>query len=187
MISTSDFEKGIILNIDGQPWLITDFSYMNPGKGGAVYRTKLKNIKSGKFIKMTFKSGEEFETMEKEYKKAIYLYSDRRNSVFITNDTKERISFPLENTQNKIKFITGNSEVNLLYIDGELLSVEIPIKVDLKVVEVEQSIKGSTVANFMKKAKLETGLEISVPMFIEQGDIVRLNTDSGEYTERVSK
>lgn len=177
----------MILNIDGQPWLIADFSYMNPGKGGAVYRMKLKNLKTGKFIERTFKSGEEFDTMEKEYKDATYLYSDRRASVFLTKDTKERISVPLEVTQDKVKYIIQNSEVRLLYIDNELLSVEIPIKVVLKIVEAEQAVKGNTATNVMKKAKVETGAEIDVPMFIEAGDAISINTETGEYVERASK
>jgi elongation factor P len=187
MISTSDFQKGLILDIDGQPWLIADFSYMNPGKGGAVYRMKLKNLKSGKFVERTFKSGEEFETMEKEYKDATYLYSDRKNSVFLTKNDKQRLSIPLELAQDKVKYITQNSDVKLLYVNNELLSVEIPIKVDLKVVEAEQSVKGNTATNVMKKAKVETGIEIDVPMFIEAGDIISVNTETGEYGGRVTK
>jgi elongation factor P len=187
MISTSDFTKGIILNLDGSPWLLADFSYMNPGKGGAVYRTKLKNLKTGKFIERTFKSGEEFEVMEKEYKDATYLYSDRRTSVFLTKNDKQRLSVPLESTQDKVKYITPNSEVRLLYVNEELLSVEIPIKVELKVTEAEQSVKGNTATNVMKKAKLETGIEIDVPMFIETGDTISINTETGEYVERANK
>jgi elongation factor P len=187
MISTSDFEKGMILNIEGQPWLIADFSYMNPGKGGAVYRMKLKNLKTGKFIERTFKSGEEFEAVEKEYKDASYLYSDRKNSVFLTKADKQRISIPLEAAQDKVRFIKQNSDVRLLYVNNELLSVEIPIKVELKVIEAEQAVKGNTATNVMKKAKVETGIEIDVPMFIEAGDTISINTDTGEYAERVSK
>lgn len=187
MISTSDFEKGMILNIDGQPWTIVDFSFMNPGKGGAVYRTKLKNIKTGNFIERTFKSGEEFDYMEKEFKDAAYLYSDRQNSVFLIKDSKQRVSIPLDATRDKIKYITPNSDVKLLYIDDELISLEIPIKVDLKVIEAEQAIKGNTATGVMKKVKVETGLEINAPMFINQGDTIRINTDTGEYIERVSK
>ncbi|MFH1894492.1 MAG: elongation factor P [Patescibacteria group bacterium] len=185
MISTSDFEKGLILNLDSQPWLIVDISFMSPGKGGAVYRTKLKNLKSGNFIERTFKSGEEFKTMELTYKKAAYLYSDRRNSVFLADD-KQRISLPLEMTADKIKYIKQNSEVKLMYVDAELLAVEIPIKVDLKVTEAEQAAKGNTATNVPKKIKVETGLELNAPMFIKAGDIIRINTETGEYVERAS-
>ena len=187
MVSTSDFEKGRILKNDVVSWLIVDFSFMNPGKGGAVYRTKLKNLKSGNFIERTFKSGEEFEIMEKEYKDATYLYSDRQNSVFLAKKDNQRISIPLESVQDKIKYIIQNSDVKLLYIDEELLSVEIPIKVDLKVIEAEQAIRGNTATNVMKKVKVETGLELNAPLFIDQGDVIRINTDTGEYIERVSK
>ncbi|MFH1401760.1 MAG: elongation factor P [Parcubacteria group bacterium] len=187
MISTSDFEKGMILKIDSQPWMIADFSFMNPGKGGAVYRMKLKNLKSGNFIERTFKSGEEFETMELEYKKATYLYSDKRNSVFLVPDANQRISLPLETVQDKIGFIKQNSEVKLMYVDAELLSVEIPIKVELRVIEAEQAIKGNTATNTLKKIKVETGIELDAPMFIETGDVIRINTETGKYAERVSK
>ena len=186
MISTSDFEKGLILNIDGSPWMIVDISFMNPGKGGAVYRTKLKNLKTGNFVERTFKSGEEFDVMEQEYKTASYLYSDRKNSVFLTAPDKQRISMPLETTQDVTKYIKQNTEIDLMYIDGELLSVKIPIKVELKVIEAEQAIRGNTATGVMKKIKVETGYELDAPMFIEAGDVVRINTDTGKYAERAS-
>ena len=187
MISTSDFEKGLILNIDSQPWMIIDISFMNPGKGGAVYRTKLKNLRSGNFVERTFKSGETFDTVELERKKASYLYSDRHDSVFLIKDGNKRVSVPLETSQDKIKYIKQNSELELAYIGDELISIMIPIKVDLKVIEAEQAVRGNTATGVLKKAKVETGAELDVPMFINQGDIIRINTEKEEYVERISK
>jgi elongation factor P len=186
MISTSDFEKGLILDIDGQPWMIADISFMNPGKGGAVYRTKLKNLKSGNFIERTFKSGEQFNTMDLEYKKATFLYSDRKSSVFLADTDKQRIPVPLEAAEDKVKYLKQNSPVDLAYIGSELITVRIPIKVDLKVIEAPPAFKGDTATGGMKKVKLETGIEINVPLFIEQDEVIRINTDTGEYVERAN-
>ena len=187
MISTSDFEKGIILKIDTQPWMIVDFDFMNPGKGGAVYRTRLKNLKTGSVVERTFKSGETFEEIEQERKNAKYLYSDRRNSVFLVEENNQRVSVPIETAQEKVKYLKPNSELELIYLEGELISISIPIKVDLKVVEAEQAVRGNTATNVMKKVKVETGLELNAPMFIESGDTIRINTDTGQYIERANK
>ena len=187
MISTSEFKKGIILKIDSQPWLIVDYHFFNPGKGSAFVRVKLKNLKSGKFIERAFKSGEEFEEVETERKKAVYLYSDRRNSVFLLKEENQRISLPLETTQDKILYLKQNSEVDLVFIEGEVVSLNIPIKVELEVIEAPPVFKGNTVSGNLKKVKLETGLEINTPFFVEKGDIIRINTETGEYVERVNK
>lgn len=146
----------------------------------------MKNLKSGKFIERTFKSGEEFEEIELEYKKASYLYSDRQNSVFLMKETNQRISLPFESTQEKIRYIKPNTEVSLAYIDGKLASLDIPIKVELEVIEAPPSFKGDTATGGLKKVKLETGLEINVPLFIEAGEVIRVNTETGEYVERVN-
>jgi len=187
MISTAEFKKGIILNIESQPWMIIDYQFFSPGKGSAFVRVKLKNIKTGKFVERAFKSGEEFEEVEVERKKAVYLYNDRRNSVFLLKDDNQRISLSIEMTQDKVIYLKQNSEIDLVYIGGEIISLNIPIKVGLKVIEAPPSFKGNTVTGGLKKVKLETGMEINVPIFIEEGDIIRINTETGEYVERVSE
>lgn len=187
MISTDKFEKGIILNIESQPWMIIGYQFFSPGKGSAFVRVKLKNIKTEKFVERTFKSGEEFEEVEVERKKAVYLYNDRKNSAFLLKDADQRILLPLEPNQEKVKYLKQNSEVDLIYIDGEIISINIPIKVELKVIEAPPGFKGNTVTGGLKKVKLETGLEINVPIFIKEGDIIRINTETSEYVERANE
>jgi len=174
------------LNIESQPWMVIDYHFFSPGKGAAFVRIKIKNIKTGKTVERAFKSGEEFEEMEVEYKKAVYLYSDHRNSVFLMKDSNQRIPLPFEMTQDKIVYLKQNTEVELMYLNGEIISFRIPIKVELKVTEAPPGFKGNTATGGLKKVKLETGLEINTPLFIEEGDIIRINTETGEYVERAS-
>ncbi|HOK35454.1 MAG TPA: elongation factor P [Candidatus Pacearchaeota archaeon] len=187
MISTSDFQKGIVIKIQSEPWMIVNYEYTHPGKGASFVRTKLRNLKTGKLLERTFKSGERFEEVELEFRKGTYLYSDRRNSVFQLKESKERISLPLELTQDKIKYLKQGSEVDLIYIDGKLSDLNIPIKVDLKVAESPPDFKGNTAGSAFKLVKLETGLNVEVPIFIKEGEIIRINTETGEYVERVSQ
>ena len=187
MISTTEFKKGIIIEIESQPWMVMDHQFFSPGKGSAFTRTKLKNIKTGKFVERVFKSNEQFEEIEAEYKKAVYLYSDHKNSVFLLKDDNQRIPLPSELTQNKVIYLKQNSEVELTYINEEIISLNIPIKVELKVVEAPPGFKGNTATGGLKKVKVETGLEIDTPLFIKEGDIIRINTETGEYSEKASQ
>jgi len=187
MVSTSDFEKGLVIEIEDQPWVIVDFQFVSPGKGAAFFRTKLKNLKTGKVVERTFKSGERFEEMEFEYKKATYLYHDRQNAVFSLKENNQRVSLPLINVENKIRYLKQNSEIDLIYIDNELMDINLPKKVNLKIIEAAPATKGNTATNAYKTVKVETGLEVNVPLFIKEGEIIRINTETGEYVERVNE
>ncbi|MCX6737006.1 MAG: elongation factor P [Candidatus Parcubacteria bacterium] len=187
MISTSDFTKGMILNIEDQPWVIVDFQFVSPGKGSAFFRTKLKNMKTEKVVERTFKSGEKFEESELTYKKASYLYSDRQNSVFLIKNDNQRVSLPIDSVKDKVIYLRQNSDIDLLYVDDELLSLNIPKKVSLKITEAAPAIKGNTSGGAFKTVKLETGLEVNVPIFIKEGEVIRINTESGEYVERANE
>lgn len=184
MISTNDFSKGIVLKINNEPWQIIDYQFVNPGKGSAFTRTKLKNLKNGKVIEKAFKSGERFEELELEYKKALYLYKDRQNAVFQLKENGQRVSLPLLVVSEEVKWLKEKSEVDLIYIDGQLFSLNIPKKVSLKVIEAPPAIKGDTATSAFKIVKLETGVEVKVPIFIKEGEVIRVNTETGEYTER---
>jgi|YelNatPaOPRAMG01_1025707.scaffolds.fasta_scaffold00696_22 elongation factor P len=184
MISTNDFSKGIVIAINNEPWQIIDYQFVNPGKGAAFTRTKLKNLKNGKVIEKAFRSGERFEEVELEYKKAIYLYHDRQNAVFQLKENNQRVSLPLEIASESIKWLREKADVDLIYIDGRLSNVNLPKKVSLKVIEAPPAIKGDTATGAFKTVKLETGVEVKVPIFIKEGEIIRVNTETGEYTER---
>jgi elongation factor P len=183
MVSTSEFEKGMVIEVDNEPYLILDYQFVKPGKGTAFVRTTLKHVKTGKVIEKSFRSQERFEEMDLDYKKATYLYSDRQNSVFL-DQNNQRISIPRSLTESKIPYLKEKSEVQLVYLEDELIDVKIPIKIKLKVVEAPPAIKGDTVTGATKTVTLETGLKINVPIFIKEGEEIIINTETGEYVER---
>lgn len=184
MISTSDFEKGIVIKVDGQPWQILDFQFYKPGKGGAVMRTKLKNFQTGKVVDKTFRSGDKFEELDVDYQDALYLYSDRHNSVFQSEEDGERISFPREQLSSQIPFLKEKSKVKIVFLEDKPTEIVIPKKVALQVKEAPPAIKGSTATAATKTAVLETGLKVDVPIFIKEGETIIVNTDSGKYVGR---
>lgn len=184
MRSTNEFEKGIVLKIENEPWQIVDYHFVNPGKGAAFTRTTIKNMKTGKVVERAFKSGEEFEEIELERKNGTYLYKDRKNAVFMLNDTKQRISFPLEQLQWELNFLKENTPVTIIYLDEEPHGILIPAKMELKVVEAPPAIKGNTATGGKKVVVLETGYGVNAPLFIEQDDVLIINTQTGEYCEK---
>jgi len=184
MISTSDFEKGMVINVNSDLWQIVNFEFYKPGKGGAVMRTKLKNFKTGKILEKTFRSGDKFEAIEIEYQSAFYLYSDRKSAVFQLKDSKERISFPLEKIKELIQFLKEESEVSIIFLDEKPININIPTKIELKVVEAPPAIKGNTVSGATKTVTLETGIKINTPIFIKEGDIIIINTETISYVAR---
>jgi len=184
MISTSDFEKGMVIKVNGEPWQIVNFEFYKPGKGGAVMRTKLKNFQTSKVLEKTFRSGDKFEEIEVDYRPALYLYSDRKSSVFQLKDNNERISFSLEKTKDLIQFLKEKSEVSIVFLDEKPININIPTKVELKVIEAPPAIKGNTVSGAIKTVVLETGLKINTPIFIKEGDILIINTETISYVAR---
>jgi len=185
MISTSDFEKNMVIKVNGEPWQIVNFEFYKPGKGGAVMRTKLRNFQTGKVLDKTFRSGDKFQEVEIEYQPALYLYSDRKSSVFqLENNNKERINFDLEQTKDLIRFLKEKSEVSIVFLNEKPISINLPTKVELKVVEAPPAIKGNTVSGAIKTVTLETGLKINTPIFIKEGDILIINTETVSYVAR---
>lgn len=184
MISTSDFEKGMIIKVEGQPWQILKFQFYKPGKGGAVMRTELKNFQTGKVLQKTFRSGDKFEEIEVDYQPAIYLYSDRKSSVFQLKNSKQRINFDLEKTKDLIQFLKEKGEVSIVFLDEKPININIPTKVELKVIEAPPAIKGNTVSGATKTVTLETGLKINAPIFIKEGEVLIINTETTSYVAR---
>lgn len=186
MLYTSDLDKGTIIKLNNKIYQITQIQSFHLGRGGGYTRVTLKNLESGETIKQTFKSGQKFEDVDLEYKEASYLYHDRNSGVFLDNN-KQRISVPLSVIESKIPYLVQNSVVQLAYCDNKLIGIKLPPKVDLKVTQSPTFIKGNTAAPTGKTVTLETGLKINVPVFINQGDVIRINTETGKYTERVTK
>lgn len=185
MISTSDFKNGTIFEWDNRIWQVVWFQHHKPGKGGAVMRLKIKNLKTGDIIERTFKSGESFPEGELLRKKKTYSYTDGDKVHFVDSETYEDMEIRKEQLGDIYGFLMENMDVEALYLNGEFLSIQLPASVTLKVMETVPGVKGNTVSNTMKPATLETGLEIKVPLFINEGDVVKVDTRTSEYVERV--
>jgi elongation factor P len=186
MADTSDFRNGLIIKFKNDLYTISEFQHVKPGKGGAFVRTKLKNLRNGKVLDNTFRSGESVDTVRVERKKYQFLYKEPNGLVLMDNDNYEQITVASEYFGDGERFLKESEEVELLLDDKDaIILVELPVFVQLKVVETEPGYRGDTATNVMKPAKLETGAEIQVPLFINEGDLLKIDTRTGEYSERV--
>jgi elongation factor P len=185
MADTSDFRNGLIIKFKNDLYSIVEFQHVKPGKGGAFVRSTLKNLRNGRVLENTFRSGEKIEIVRVERRKYQYLYSDGDSLVCMDNETYEQINILKNLFSDGLKYLKENEEVEILFNGSEIISVEIPIFINLKVVETEPGFKGDTATGAVKTAKLETGAQISVPLFINEGDVLKVDTRTGEYSERV--
>ncbi len=185
MISTADFKNGTVFEWDNRIWQVVWFQHHKPGKGGAVMRLKLKNMKTGDIIERTFKSGEEFREVELMRRRKQFSYLDGDRAHFIDSETYEDMEIHKDQLGRSFGFLTENMPVDALYLDGEFLNMQLPASVQMKVIQTVPGVKGNTVSNTMKPATLESGIEIHVPLFINEGDTVKVDTRSEEYIERV--
>ncbi len=186
MYSTSDFKKGLKLLIDDTPYTIVDFQHVKPGKGNQFTRTKLKNLLTGGNLERTIKSGEKFAVPDVEYKGVNFLYSDESGFHFMEPETFEQICLDKSILGNHAYFLTENLEVKLCFFNMRAVGVELPKSVQLKVSQTNPGHKGNTVSNTTKPATMQTGLVVQVPLHINEGDTLKVNTEGGgEYIERV--
>ncbi len=186
MADTSDFRNGLIIRFKGDPYVMVEFQHVKPGKGGAFVRTTLKNLKTGRVLENTFRSGESVEVIRVERRKYQYLYKEAENLVLMDNETYEQLYVQENLIGDGTLYLKEGEEVELLLDDKEqIISAEIPIFVYLKVTETEPGFKGDTASNTLKPAKVETGANVNVPLFINEGDVLKIDTRSGEYVERV--
>jgi len=184
MISTADFKNGVNIFVDGEPYQIIWFQNHKPGKGGAVMRTKLRHLTKGSIVDKTFKSGEKFENVDVERRKKQYLYPEGDTYVFMDLETYDQIHVTKELLGDGYKYLTANLEVGATYMEGKLVGIELPISVVLTITETEPGSRGNTVTNVLKAAKVETGATVQVPLFVKEGEKVRVDTRTGEYVER---
>ena len=175
-ISTTDFSTGITLDIDGGLFKLVDFQHVKPGKGGAFVRTKLKNRKTGQVLERTYRAGEKFKQAIIDSKNAQYLYSTGDQYCFMDNETFEQIFLPVSSMEDESQYMTENLDVKLQFYEGEIIGVEMPNFVELEVTATVPGVKGDTVSGGSKPATLETGLEVSVPLFINEGDCLKIDT-----------
>ena len=185
MISAGDFKNGITLEIDGNVCQIVEFQHVKPGKGSAFVRTKLKNVISGAVIEKTFNPSEKYPGAEIEKRDMQYLYEDGGLYYFMDNETYEQIPLNKEQIGDALKFMKENMDMKIVSYKGKVFAVEPPMFVELEVTYTEPGFSGNTTTTSGKPAKLENGLEISVPLFVEIGDKLRIDTRTGEYMERV--
>jgi elongation factor P len=184
MYSTAEFKKGLKIEIEGKPFLIVDFQHVKPGKGGAFVRTKLKNMINGRVTDQTFRSGEKVGRPDLEEKEMQYLYRDGDNFVFMDNVTYDQVYLSKDQLGEQYQFLQENINIKLLYYNKEPLDVELPNFVELTVTATEPGFKGDTATGGNKPATVETGAVIQVPLFISEGDRIRVDTRTGSYMER---
>jgi elongation factor P len=185
MASTSDFKNGLIIKFKNDLFSIVEFQHVKPGKGGAFVRTTLKNLKTGRVLENTFRAGEKVDTVRVERKKYQYLYRDGESLVCMDNETYEQMNIQIILFGDGVGFLKESEEIDILFNGSEIISVEIPVFTYLKVVETEPGFKGDTATGAVKPAMLETGIQINVPLFIEEGDLLKVDTRTGAYAERV--
>jgi elongation factor P len=185
MISTNQFRKGSAIRVDGKRFTILYFQHVKPGKGGAFVRTRLRNIDTGAVVERTFRAGEKVESVRTESRPMTYLYRDGDLLYFMDAETYEQLAVPEDVLDEAVGYIVPNSAVSVLSADGEVVSVEPPAHVDLEVAETDPGLKGDTATGGSKPATLETGLVVQVPLFVNVGDRVRVDTRTDEYLTRV--
>ena len=185
MASTSDFRNGLIINHKNNLWKIIEFLHVKPGKGGAFVRTKLKNIRTGQVVDETFRAGEKIETIRIEARNFNYLYNDGDLYYFMDNETFDQISLNIEKINDIKEFLIENTQTTIAFNGEDPIEVRIPQHMNLKVKQTDPGFKGDTAQGGTKPATLETGLIIQVPLFIEEGETVRIDTKDKRYIERV--
>jgi len=183
MINTSNFKNGITIVYDGSLYKIIYFQHVKPGKGGAFVRTKLKDLYSGATIEKTFRSGEKMEQAILETKKMQFLYRDQHYN-FMDMESYEQIQLNEDQVSGEKDYFLENMELSVVYHNEKPISIELPIFIEAKVIETEPGIKGDTVGTSFKPAKIETGAMVQVPLFINNGDIIKVDTRTGEYMTR---
>ena len=186
MVLAGDLRKGVTIEYDGRVWTVVDFLHVKPGKGAAFVRTTLKNVVDGKVLQITFNPTEKFENAVIETKKMTYSYSDGELYYFMDEEfNMEPLNY--EQVEDALKYIKENDPVTVKFYKGKAFSVDCENFVELLVTEAEPSVAGNTATNATKTVKLETGINMQVPMFVNEGDVIRIDTRTGEYMERVKK
>jgi elongation factor P len=185
MYSTAEFKKGLKIELDGVPYAIVDFQHVKPGKGGAFVRTKLKSLLTGRVLDQTFRSGEKVKRPDLMEREMQYLYREGDTFCMMDNETYEQIMITEDQVGEAGLYLTENLDVKILFFNQQPVGVELPLFVQLEVAQTEPGVKGDTAAGGTKPATLESGVTIQVPLFISEGERVKVDTRTGTYIERV--
>jgi elongation factor P len=185
LIATNQFKNGMHVEVDGTIFKIVEFQHVKPGKGGAFVRTKLRRVQDGAVIDRTFRAGEKFRPVRNESRRMQFLYSDGSDAHFMDTQTFEQLAVPEDSVRDSLQWIVPNEEVDMLYVDEQPSDVQVPSAVELTVTQTEPGVKGDTASGGGEKpATLESGVVVRVPLFVNEGDRVRVDTRSGAYVSR---
>lgn len=184
MLSMSEIKVGKVIQVNNEPFVVTKTDHHKMGRGGAVLKVKLRNLVSGSVLEKTYQGSEKAEEANTEKKKANFLYADEANANFMDNESYEQFTLSLDSIGEKRQYLKDGADVDVLYFDNNPVAINLPIKMDFKVVSAPPAVKGNSAGNVTKAVELETGATINAPLFINEGDIIRINTDTGEYVER---
>ena len=184
MISVNDFRTGLTILVDGNIFRVIDFQHVKPGKGAAFVRSKLRNLRNGNVVEKTFRAGEKVEKAMVENRKMQYLYAQGDEHVFMDLESYEQTTLAAAQIEDELKYLLENMELHIQSFQGEMIGIELPNTVTLVVAETEPGIKGDTASGGSKPAKMETGLMVNVPFFVNEGDKLIINTTDGSYVSR---
>lgn len=184
MISVNDLKTGLTLQLDNGLWSVVEFLHVKPGKGAAFVRSKLKNVETGQVVEKTFRAGEKVAKAMLDRREMQYLYKEGSEYVMMDNETYEQLQIPEDHIGDGIKYLKENMVVQVLMHDSRIIGIDIPAHVELEVVDTPPAEKGNTAQGGTKPAKLETGAVVNVPFFVQNGDIIRVDTRSNEYLDR---
>jgi elongation factor P len=185
MLELNEIKPGKVIEVNNEPYVVSKADHHKVARGGAVLKTKLKNLINGNILDKTFQGSDKAQEAETEKKKANFMYQDDSGLHFMDNNSYEQFSFELDQVGDKRKYLKDGIDVDVLYFDGKPVALDLPIKVELKVVSAPPGIKGDSAGSITKTVELETGASITAPLFVKEGDVVRVNTDTGDYVERV--
>jgi elongation factor P len=185
LISTNEIRNGAKIEVDGEPFIIVEFQHVKPGKGGAFVRTKLRSLKTGNVVDRTFRSGDKLEQPDIDEMEMQFLYSAEGQYFFMDTKSYEQIFILQEHLGESKNFLKENMVAKIIFYEGKPLSVELPIFVELKIVKTDPGVRGDTATGGTKVAIVETGANVKVPLYLEEGAVIKVDTRSGEYVERV--
>ncbi|EOS58095.1 MULTISPECIES: elongation factor P [Paenibacillus] len=184
MISVNDFKTGLTVEVDGDIYTVLEFQHVKPGKGAAFVRSKLKNLRNGNIVEKTFRAGETISRAMIENRDVSYLYASGQEHTFMDNETFDQFTLTSDQLEWELNFLKENMNVKIVSYQGEIIGINLPNSVELKVIETEPGIKGNTATGATKNAKVETGLNVQVPLFINEGDVLLIDTREGKYISR---
>lgn len=184
MFTTTDFRNGLKIEFEGEPYVIVYFQHVKPGKGGAFVRTKLKNLKTGSVLEHTFRSGDKVNKPDLEEREMQFLYREENAFHFMDTGSYEQIYLDLDHMGDAANYMIENLAVKILFFRGEPIGIDLPIFITLAIAETEPGVRGDTVSGATKSAKLESGASVQVPLFLNEGDRVKVDTRTGTYIER---